>query len=164
MGYVENNLMPKEEIIHKSRLHWIVYVRPIVWIAIWAIIFIVADDYYDKINNPGAETYLFAAIQILAAIIVVLNIIGLINSAIAKYTTELAVTNKRLFIKTGLIRRDTVELQHSKVESLSVNQGLLGRLLNYGTVYVGAAGHSNKYPSIAAPIEFRQKAMVMMDQ
>ncbi len=43
------------------------------------------------------------------------------------WSTELAVTSKRVIAKLGFIRCSTVELRHSKVESLHVDQSLLGR-------------------------------------
>ena len=53
---------------------------------------------------------------------------------IDKYTDEFAITNKRVIIKTGLISRKTFEMNHTKIESVNVDQGILGRILGYGTI------------------------------
>ena len=77
-------------------------------------------------------------------------------AALRVLTTELALTNKRVIAKVGLIRRKTVELRLEKVESLMVNQGILGRMLNYGSVSVtGTGGTKTPIPYISDPASFR---------
>ena len=74
--------------------------------------------------------------------------------------TELAVTSKRVIAKTGLIQRNTVELNHSKVESFSVHQSILGRILGYGDVVVnGTGGIGTPINRVSKPIQFRKEAM-----
>lgn len=71
-------------------------------------------------------------------------------------TTELALTNKRVIAKTGFIRRNTIELRLEKVEGLMVNQGIFGRVLNYGSVLVsGTGGIKAPIPFISNPTQFR---------
>jgi uncharacterized membrane protein YdbT with pleckstrin-like domain len=73
-------------------------------------------------------------------------------------TTEFAVTNKRVLAKTGWIRRQTLELLLLKVESISVHQGILGRLLNFGVVTVtGTGGTKESFKAITDPVAFRSK-------
>ena len=87
-------------------------------------------------------------------------VIGLVLLAIAWITvrsTELGVTNKRVIVKTGFITRRTVELNLQKVESVQVEQGLMGRMLNYGTIVI--AGGCNPFAplaGIANPLGFRR--------
>ena len=77
---------------------------------------------------------------------------------IDKYTDEFAVTNKRVIIKTGLISRKTFEMNHSKVETVNVDQSILGRILGYGTIrIVGSGGSKEEFPNIQKPLEFRKK-------
>jgi uncharacterized membrane protein YdbT with pleckstrin-like domain len=81
-----------------------------------------------------------------------------IEPAIDKYTDEFAITNKRVIIKTGLISRKTFEMNHSKIESVNVDQGVFGRLLGYGTIrIVGSGGTREIFPKIQNPLEFRKK-------
>jgi len=81
----------------------------------------------------------------------------LISAIVAKISTEMAVTNKRVIIKTGLISRRTVELNHAKVETIGVDQGILGRMLNFGAIIVvGTGGTKEKFPWVAAPLDFRR--------
>jgi uncharacterized membrane protein YdbT with pleckstrin-like domain len=81
---------------------------------------------------------------------------------IDKYTDEFAITNKRVIIKTGLISRKTFEMNHSKIESVNVEQGVLGRLLGYGTIrVVGSGGTKEAFPKIQNPLVFRKRFQEM---
>jgi len=77
---------------------------------------------------------------------------------IALSTSEFAITNKRVIIKVGLISRRTLEMNLSKIESVNVNQGMLGRMLGYGTiVVVGTGGTKEPFAAISDPLTFRKK-------
>src|SRR3989338_6196071 len=83
-----------------------------------------------------------------------LFIVPLIQSA----TSEVAITNKRIIIKVGLISRHTLEMNLNKIESVNVNQGILGRLLGYGTIIVvGTCGTKEPFDSISDPLRFRKE-------
>ncbi len=81
---------------------------------------------------------------------------------INKYTDEFVITNKRVIIKTGLISRKTFEMNHTKIESVNVDQGIIGRILGYGTLrIVGSGGTKEDFPNIQSPLEFRKKFQEM---
>lgn len=81
-----------------------------------------------------------------------------IASIIDKYTDEFAITNKRMIIKTGLIRRKTFEMNLAKIESVSVNQPVLGRVFGYGTIIIiGTEESREMFSRIRKPLEFRKK-------
>ncbi|PKP13316.1 MAG: hypothetical protein CVU08_05870 [Bacteroidetes bacterium HGW-Bacteroidetes-3] len=81
---------------------------------------------------------------------------------IDRYTDEFAITNKRVIIKTGLISRKTFEMNHSKIESVNVDQSILGRILGYGTIrIVGSGGTKEVFPNISKPLLFRKKFQEM---
>jgi len=87
-----------------------------------------------------------------------LGLLFWISAAITFYTTELAITNKRVVAKFGLIRRNTVEMNVSKVESIQVDQGILGRIFNYGSVLVAGAGDPKApIPGISSPLKFKKE-------
>jgi uncharacterized membrane protein YdbT with pleckstrin-like domain len=86
--------------------------------------------------------------------ILTLFIVPIIN----KYTDEFAITNKRIIVKTGLISRRTLEMNLSKIESVNVDQGILGRILGYGTIrIIGTGGTKEVFPKINEPLQFRRK-------
>jgi uncharacterized membrane protein YdbT with pleckstrin-like domain len=79
-------------------------------------------------------------------------------------TTELAITNKRVIAKFGFISRRTIEIGINKVETIQVHQGILGRILNYGTLVISGAGNPQApIPGISEPMEFR-KAFVQAQE
>lgn len=79
-------------------------------------------------------------------------------------TTELAITDKRVIAKRGLIARDTMEMFLGKVESIQVDQSVLGRMFNYGTVIISGTGvHSTPFRNIADPLGFRKAFMSAAD-
>ncbi|HUH51973.1 MAG TPA: PH domain-containing protein [Flavobacterium sp.] len=81
---------------------------------------------------------------------------------IDRYADEFAITNKRIIVKTGLISRKTFEMNHSKIESVNVDQSILGRILGYGTVsIVGSGGTREVIANIRQPLAFRKKFQEM---
>ena len=94
--------------------------------------------------------------------------IGLIFLVIAyvRYkSVELAVTTKRLIVKHGFVRRQTVEINLNRVESIQVEQGLLGRLFNFGTLIVAGTGTSHApLTGIAEPMGFRKAFIEAQDR
>ena len=85
-------------------------------------------------------------------------LIWAVSAFISFKTSEFGITNKRVLIKVGFIRRNSLETLLTKVEGIQVNQGILGRIFNYGTIMVkGTGGTSNPFHKIEAPMEFRKK-------
>lgn len=80
-------------------------------------------------------------------------------------STEMAVTNKRVIAKVGFITRKTVELNLLKVESIQVDQGLLGRLFDYGTIVVAGAGTPQApVAGISSPLAFRSAVLQTQEE
>ena len=87
-----------------------------------------------------------------------LGIILWIIAAIRYFTTELAITNKRVIAKFGLISRSTIEINLHKIETIQVHQGILGRVFNFGSIIVSGAGNPKApIPGISNPLDFRKK-------
>jgi uncharacterized membrane protein YdbT with pleckstrin-like domain len=83
---------------------------------------------------------------------------------IKRSSTELAVTNRRVIAKFGLVRRSTVELNLAKIESIRVEQSVPGRLLGYGSIFVTGTGSTiEPIPYISEPIKFRQAVQSATD-
>jgi uncharacterized membrane protein YdbT with pleckstrin-like domain len=93
-------------------------------------------------------------------LIVVVGLVFLIWAWIRVRSTELAITNRRIIAKFGFVKRHTVEINLEKVESLRVEQGVWGRILNFGTIFISGSGSSvAPIPNIADPLVFRRKFM-----
>jgi uncharacterized membrane protein YdbT with pleckstrin-like domain len=141
MGYIDKNLMSGERIVYRTKLHWIVFLWPIIFL-ILAVVFLAS----------GKE------IAILGALFILIALLSALSAFISFKTSEFGITNKRVLIKVGFIRRNSLETLLQKVEGIQVNQGILGRIFNYGTILIkGTGGTSNPFHKIEAPMEFRKK-------
>ena len=93
-------------------------------------------------------------------LVVVVGVFFLAAAWIKVRSTEIAITNRRVIAKFGFVKRDTVEINLDKVEALRVEQGFLGRMLNFGTILISGAGTSvAPLKDIADPLVFRRKFM-----
>ena len=146
MKYVEQVLQPGEKVTYATSLHWLVYSRAIL-LAILALGFLVASA---ALPEQGL------ALRVGAALVGLLALVSGVSAVIRRTTTELAVTDRRVIYKTGIFQRHSMEMNRSKVETVGVNQSILGRLLGYGTVVVrGTGGSFEPIPFIGDPLDFR---------
>ena len=94
-----------------------------------------------------------------------LGLIFFVMAIIRYKTTELAFTNKRVIAKVGFISRHTVELNINKVESIQVQQGMLGRIFDFGTLIISGSGNPQApIVGISAPMVFRRAFMELQDK
>jgi uncharacterized membrane protein YdbT with pleckstrin-like domain len=150
MSYVSRNLMPGEDIVAIARLHWLVFLRAMFYLVL-SITLLNASNFFER---PVVAWSIFAA----GLVFLFFFFIRGIAAAIRYWTSEYAVTSKRLIVKVGLIRRDSLELLLAKVEAVGVNQSILGRLFGYGTLVItGTGGSSNSYNTISSPLAFRRE-------
>lgn len=112
-------------------------------------------EYIGKVSLWTLLPYI--AVGVLLLPIYGIGLIAFLIAAVKYYSTELAITNKRVIAKVGFIRRSTVEINLQKIESIQVNQGVIGRIFNFGTVIISGAG-SPQAPitGISKPLEFRR--------
>jgi uncharacterized membrane protein YdbT with pleckstrin-like domain len=163
MGYIEDNLTANEKILYRARIHPAVFLPTTVPFTIGVAAAIYAwslrSQQHTAMSLP-ATTLFFAAAGFLVWSI------GLgLQAFIFKLTTEFAITNRRIIAKRGLIRRHTLEILLSKVESVGVHQGILGRLLNFGAVTVtGTGGTRGTYNPIAEPLVARKRINRIVEQ
>jgi uncharacterized membrane protein YdbT with pleckstrin-like domain len=148
-SYVETVLAPGERVVHRAEIsHWQYALSYLVGlIAIGGAV--AAWAYGMTQTTAGLVSTAGAAVAGVLIILVAL---------IRRSTTELALTDRRIIAKRGLLSRDTVEMNLSKVESLHVNQSLMGRMLGYGDLTVVGTGSSlEPLRGIADPLELRRK-------
>jgi uncharacterized membrane protein YdbT with pleckstrin-like domain len=159
-GYIHKNLMPGEVVTGTAALHWAIYL-PIVYAAIIGLILVCF--FYSALSGEVVSWGAFIVFLILVEIVPVgaAALVACLNMK----TAEFAVTNKRVLMKCGFINRSSVEIMLTKVESITVNQGILGRILDFGTIIVGGTGGTkDPFHNIAAPLEFRQKIQMEIEK
>jgi uncharacterized membrane protein YdbT with pleckstrin-like domain len=146
--YIDDILQPGEKVLYSTNAHWIFYLPAI---AAW----IVALMFFILSRNTLNETLVLVWLS-LAAIAGLAALYWTLKGWFHRWTTETDVTNLRVVHKTGFIKRRTFEMSLDKVESVDVNQSILGRILNYGDVTVRGVGEgSETIKTIASPLDFR---------
>jgi hypothetical protein len=137
MSYVNATLQTGERVTAAASRHWIIYARPLFWAGIGLLLSAIADP--------------------VGVVVLLIALLSLIGSVFDNWTTELAVTDRRVIYKSGFIRRRTFEMNMGKIESVVVKQSLLGRLLDFGTIRVKGTGQSvENFKSIRRPLAVRE--------
>jgi uncharacterized membrane protein YdbT with pleckstrin-like domain len=153
MGYAEKHLMEGERIVYRARLHRVIFVPPLVLALVGAVAAILIHIY---LANPMAAGIVGVAFLIVALLVASPRFIRYMSS-------EFVVTNKRVIVKVGFVQRQTLELVLAKVETIGVEQTILGRILNYGTIIVtGTGGTKEPFKDIASPIRFREHVQAQL--
>jgi uncharacterized membrane protein YdbT with pleckstrin-like domain len=138
VSYIESNLLPDETVVHRASLHWLIF-----WKAMLAFV---------------AGLALFLVDPIAGAVGVAVALVLAIPPLVARTTSEFGVTSKRVIVKAGLIQRRTLELLLRQVESIQVEQSIIGRMFNYGSITLsGTGGVREVFHNISAPLQFRRK-------
>lgn len=143
--YINEILQPDEKIVFTTTIHWMVYLPGIaIWIATAAI-------YILGSRSATPQLWMMSAIAV-----------GLIAAFMTfrawfrRWTTEIDVTDRRIVFKRGFIRRHTVEMNMDKVESVDVDQSILGRIFDFGDIVVRGTGVGiEPLHNIQAPLKFR---------
>ena len=126
MRYIDEILQPGETVLFDGTIHWLIYLPGLLF-ALFAVA---------SFGAAGA----FPPLLLVAALFLFLAIAAFLRAWIKRVTTEIAVTNRRIIYKHGLIRRRTIEMNMEKVESVDVSQSIPGRIFNYGDVLIRGVG------------------------
>ena len=163
MSYVEKHLMDGEAVAYATRLHWIVLAGPVLLallLSVPGIALLVLSGIHAGDARPATESMLAGGV-ILTAVSLIILVRGILN----RNATEMAVTNKRVVAKVGVAARRTIEIILSRVESIGVEETVMGRMLGYGTVIVrGTGGTPESFEKIAHPLEFRTQVQQQIDR
>jgi uncharacterized membrane protein YdbT with pleckstrin-like domain len=146
--YIDDILQPGEKVLYSTNAHWIFFLPAIVLWALAIALFVASG------MIPAGPMVLVC--MSLAAIVAIVALYKTATAWFHRWTTETDVTNFRVVHKTGFVKRQTFEMSVDKVESVDVNQSILGRVLNYGDVTVLGVGEGGKtLNTIASPLAFR---------
>ncbi|GAC1669045.1 MAG: hypothetical protein NVS9B4_25080 [Candidatus Acidiferrum sp.] len=164
MSYVEKNLVPGEKLLYQTRHHWVVLIKPILvdlllgLPGLWLLVEALRER---RDGGRGVLANVPGGVQtaaIVGSILVVIGGIALTYGIIRRNATEMAVTDRRVLIKTGMGSRRTLDLVMTRVESIGVTESMWGRMLGYGDVVVhGTGGTPEPFLKIANPQEFRRQ-------
>jgi uncharacterized membrane protein YdbT with pleckstrin-like domain len=150
MSYVDSNLLEGERVVYRTRLHWKLFVAPVLFALV--------------VSVPLAWIGLYGSWSTFAWIPLGLAILWLVAALIKRQSSEFVVTNKRVLMKVGVFTTRSIELLLSKVEAITVHQSLMGRLLGYGDIVLtGSGGTKEPFATIQSPLAFRNAVQAASD-
>lgn len=145
--YARSILGPNERILYETQLSAFNYIPAFLEILACGIAGVFAHIYIGNISP-----------WIIAACVAAISIIIIFMPWLERNSSEFVITNKRLIFKTGVISRNVFEIRLSKIESVDLEQGILGRILGYGNISVHGTGDTKKtFRMIDQPVEFRRQ-------
>jgi uncharacterized membrane protein YdbT with pleckstrin-like domain len=148
MSYLDRNLLDGEKVVYRTHLHWTVYYHALLLIVLALACFGAAAVYPDAI---------YPLLGVGAVALVIGLVIGFFRW-LDKISSEFGVTDKRVIIKVGLVKRRSIELLLRQVEGIGVEQSVAGRVFGFGEIVIaGTGGTKEVFRRIADPLEFRKQ-------
>lgn len=137
MNFIQKNLSANEIIVYQSKLHW--------WIFMPGGVFLLLGFLF---KNQSGEY---------GSLLVIIGLVLVGAAYLNRSSSEFVITNKRVILKTGLLSRKLIEIQLNKAEGLMVKQGIIGRVFNFGGVWVTSGGVQNAFAPMEDPFNFKRK-------
>lgn len=146
MSYAKETLLKDEKIVFATHPHYIIFYTIVLWLAL--AIFMVQIAH----SKP------------LAVIMLLMGAFGFVGDLISYYYSEYVITSRRILVKTGFIRRKSLEIYLERIEGVSVEQGIVGRVLNFGTVIIaGVGGTKDPFLFVPDPLGFRSSVQQQIE-
>jgi uncharacterized membrane protein YdbT with pleckstrin-like domain len=169
MGYIDSNLLPDETIIFRTKKHPIVFAVPVIFLLL-ALFFCTDNSFTNHINNAlFLVTRHIPRLENIHRIPALIFTFGLIISGIQQWVlyqmSEYVVTNKRVVMREGLLDRRTSDMRLTTIASVSIDQGILAQLLNYGNISInGFGGQRDDFMQVADPASFQKSVHVQIEK
>ena len=163
MSYIDATLVPGEEVVYQTRLHWVVMLGHI----LFSLVLVIAGAglfVYLRMQT-GLDMNLVRILIGFAALLAIVGVAAFIVGMARRNATEMAVTTRRVVIKTGLAARKTIEMLLNKVEGIEVSESTGRKMLGYGTiVIIGTGGTSEPFHRMAHPLQFRSQVQQQIEK
>lgn len=139
MNYIESNLRKEEQVVVRAKISWWTLVAPaLLAIVAWVGVFVLMGKI--EVSDKDAQSI----ITIVFLVLGFLFTIPLIKRVLINATTHLAVTNKRVIGKVGVLKVDTIDYPVDKIDNVSYNAGFFGNIFKYATVQIGSVSGEKK--------------------
>ena len=161
MSYIRQSLLKNEQVLFETRPHWIVF-SSAVWLFVFTCCVWVALDYvgFSRDRNHQYSIFMWIVWLSFAA-----TAIQFIRMWIFHQFSDYGVTNKRVIMKMGWVSRDAFEIFLERIEGTRVDQSILGRVFNYGTlIVIGTGGTHDAFPFVPNILQFRHQLQEAIDQ
>jgi len=150
MSYIDRNLLSGEQVVYRTRLHWLLFILPV----LFTVLVLLPVTWY---LYQGSSSQ-FAWIPF------VLGLFILLVTFIKRQSSDFAVTTKRVMMKMGVFSTRSIELLLNKIEAIAVNQSFIGRALGYGDIVItGSGGSREVFTRIQGPLAFRRAVQSVAD-
>lgn len=165
MSYVSRVLLPNETILYSAKVSPIIYLPGLLMcgLAIASAKYLpqlTTDYYYVALAIYKIQLWMpiFQNFSVtLSVLFFLVGIVLFINSYTIAYSTELAITGRRIVAKHGIATVTTTEIDRRKIAGVVINQTPLGQMFNYGKINIrGYTGDITGFPPIAQPYEFQK--------
>jgi membrane protein YdbS with pleckstrin-like domain len=156
MSSFSKDLMEGERIVQRAHVSWVIYLPAL-------LVLVLAAGATGFLLQQGADGREVA--RLAGPFLALCAVCLALRAWIRRGSAQFAVTNKRVFIRRGLVRQRSTEILLSQVEGISVTQGFWARLFDYGTVVIeGTGGDAEPYLRIASPLAFRRAVQEQIEQ
>lgn len=143
---LRNLLAEDEHILFRTKLHWIIYNQAILF-------FILSLIFFSFIHS-----------ELISEIFLFFGIISFIQAWVARKSKNFFVTDKRVLVCSGIVNVRTLEIFLKRIEGVMVIRPFIGRVLNFGTIFItGTGGIKIPLENIAHPEEFRETIMELQN-
>src|ERR1700681_1519909 len=151
MSYIDVNLLAGEQVGYRTRLHWLLFMGPVLFTAV--VLLPIAW----LLDNGTWSSF--------AWIPLALGLLVLLVTFIKRRSSDFAVTNKRVMMKVGVFSTRSVELLLNKIEAIAVNQSFIGRAFDYGDIVITGSGRTREaFSHIQEPFQFRRAVQSVTDR
>ncbi len=148
MSFIDKTLLTNEQILYRAKMHPVIFLFPLFWTAVTTVLF--------------AQN---SVLRLLAFISGFIAILTWLTAFIRYQTSEYVLTNKRVLHKVGWIKRQSLEIFLQKIEGISIQQSVVGRLFGYGTIsIIGTGGTKNPFPLIQDPLIYRTNVQEVIEK
>lgn len=149
MSYIDNNTLPGEQILYRTKKHYIVFLQPLLW-TLGAVIL-----------SLNGNPYVFKTGLVFTGIALFFWIVTFLNYSVS----EFAVTNKRVMMREGFFIKHTNETRINTISNIGVDQNIFGQLLNYGVIIIKTyGGDDDPFMDIDNPFEFKKFLQAQLDK
>ena len=150
MSYIDGNLLDGEQVVYRTRLHWLQFLGPMLFI----VAVLLPLDWVLASSTWRGYAWIPLAVGALL----------LLGAIVKRQSSDFAVTNKRVMMKVGVFHTRSIELLLHKIEAIAVEQSLMGRIFGYGDIVItGSGGTKEAFAQIQSPLTFRNAVQSVTD-
>lgn len=164
-NYIDQNILPDEKILYRTKKHYIIFFRPVVWtLATIAILFYPSHAFFQN-DTTAALFYLNHPTQILGVLFAFIMLLSWANAWLIYSVSEYAVTTNRILMREGFFAKHINETRIATIANVNIVQGPVGQLLGFGTVVIKTfGGNDDPFIEIPNPLEFKKQLEIQLNQ